>query len=327
MWCNWMESEYKWPEGVWLQFMWMSSFPSLSCILWWSTRGAKCEVDNQSLFIVSILIASESMQYDIGIDSMVHVLTPDCDGMWIVGRRRCIDDWCAMCTAEDSTPSVCLWRTFIQSGRVWDGMGIWADDDGDAEATSCYLMKGTCIWVRTSGSEYACVRAWFNYVCWRRVEWWELEWEIVTPTTSLFFHICIQTHPFFLLFVLHMSPINPHLQKHRNMVRKGIESEKWGEKWEEGLMGGWNGTFRRVWNDKQSMYVVSNTMLWPYGSCRVNRDSCDSSFLVVLLSSLHSVLHTGVIAIHFDCDWGGLNWESRQSVINRGKPSKTILLR
>ena len=154
-----------------------------------------------------------------------------------------------------------------------------------------------------------------------------MEWEIVTPTTSLFCHIFIQTHPFFLLFVLHMSPINTHLQKHRNMVRRGIESEKWGEKWEEGLMGGWNGTLRRVWNDDESMYIVSNTILRPYGSCRVNRDSCDSSFLVILLSSLHSVLHTRVIAIHFGCDWGGLNWESRQSVINRGKPSKTILLR
>ena len=131
----------------------------------------------------------------------------------------------------------------------------------------------------------------------------------------------------FLLFVLHMSPINPHLQKHRNMVGKGIESEKWGEKWEEGLMGVWNGRFRRVWNDEQSMYIVSNTMLRPYGSCRVNRDSCDSSFLVILLSFLHSVLHTRVIVIHFGCDWGGVNGESRQSVINRGKPSKTILRR
>ena len=305
----------------------MSSFPNLSCIIWWSTLDAQCELDSQSLLLMSILIASESMQYDIGIDSMVHALTPDCDGMWVVGRRRCIDDWCALCTVGDSAPYVRLWRTFLQSGRVWDGMGSWADADGDAEATSCYLVKGTCIWVKTWGSEYACVRAWFNCVCWRRVEWWELEWEIVTPTTSLFCHIFIQTHPFFLLFVLHMSPINPHLQKHRNMVRRGIESEKWGEKWEEGLMGGWNGTFRRVWNDEQSMYIVSNTMLRPYGSCRVNRDSCDSSFLVILLSSLHSVLHTRVIAIHFGCDWGGLNRESRQSVINRGKPSKTILLR
>ena len=131
----------------------------------------------------------------------------------------------------------------------------------------------------------------------------------------------------FLLFVLHVSTINPHLHKHRNIIRRGIESEKWGEKWEEGLIGGWNGTLRRVWNDEQSMYIVPNTILRPYGWSRVNRDSCDSSFLVVLLSSLHSVLHTRVIAIHFGCDWGGLNWESRQSVINRGKPSKTILLR
>lgn len=247
--------------------------------------------------------------------------------MLIVGRYRCIDDWCGMCTVGDSALSVRLWWTFIQPGRVWDGMSSWADADGDAEATSCYLVKGTCIWVKTSGSKYACVRAWFSCVCWRRVEWWELEWEIVTPTTSLFYHIFIQTHPFFLLSVLHMSPINPHLQKHRNMVRRGIGSEKWGEKWEEGLMGGWNGTLRRAWNDEQSMYIVSNTMLRPYGSCRVNRDSCDSSFLVILLSSLHSVLHTRVIAIHFGCDWGGLNRESRQSAINRGKPSKTILLR
>ena len=72
---------------------------------------------------------------------------------------------------------------------------------------------------------------------------------------------------------------------------------------------------------------MSNTMLRPYGSSRVNRDSCDSSFLVILLSSLHSVLHTGVIVLHIGCDWGGLKRESRQSVINRGKPSKTILPR
>ena len=307
--------------------MWMSGIHDLSCILWWSTLDAQCELDSQSLFLMSILIASESMQYGIGIDSMVHALTPDCDGMWIVGRWRCIDDWCTLCTVGGTVPSVRLWCVFLQSGRVWDGMSSWADADGDAEATSCYLAKGTCIRVKTSGSEYACVRAWFSCVCWRRVEWWELEWEIVTPTTSLFCHIFIQTHSFFLLFVLHMSPINPHLQKHRNMVGRGIESEKWGEKWEEGLIGGWNGTLRRVWNDEQSMYIVSNTMLRPYGSCRVNRDSCDWSFLVVLLSSLHSVLHTGVIAIHFGCDWGGVNRESRQSVINRGKPSKTILLR
>ena len=261
------------------------------------------------------------------MDSVVYPVSSNCDGVWIVGRWRCIDDWCAMCTVGDNALSVHLWQLFIQSGRVWNGMGRWADADGDAEATSCYLVKGTCIWVNTSGSEYACVMAWFNCVCWRRVEWWELEWEIVTPTTSLFCHIFIQTHPFFLLFVLHMSPINPHLQKHRNMVRRGIESEKWGEKWKEGLMGGWNGTFRRVWNDEQSMYIVSNTILRPYGSCRVNRDSCDWSFLVVLLSSLHSVLHTRVIVIHFGCDRGGMKRESRQSVINRGMPSKTILLR
>ena len=34
---------------------------------------------------MSILIASKSMQYDIGIDSMVYALTPDCDGVWVVG--------------------------------------------------------------------------------------------------------------------------------------------------------------------------------------------------------------------------------------------------
>ena len=42
-------------------------------------------MDKRILFIGSFLIASKSMQYDIGIDSMVHVLTPDCDGMWVVG--------------------------------------------------------------------------------------------------------------------------------------------------------------------------------------------------------------------------------------------------
>ena len=40
----------------------------------------------QSLFLVSILIASESMQYGIGIDSMVYTLTLSCDGVWVVGR-------------------------------------------------------------------------------------------------------------------------------------------------------------------------------------------------------------------------------------------------
>ena len=42
-------------------------------------------MDSQSLFIVSILIASESMQYGIGIDSMVHALSSNCDGVWVVG--------------------------------------------------------------------------------------------------------------------------------------------------------------------------------------------------------------------------------------------------
>lgn len=35
---------------------------------------------------MSILIASESMQYGIGIDSMVYTLTLSCDGVWVVGR-------------------------------------------------------------------------------------------------------------------------------------------------------------------------------------------------------------------------------------------------
>ena len=34
---------------------------------------------------MSILIASESMQYDIGIDSVVHALTPDCGEVLIDG--------------------------------------------------------------------------------------------------------------------------------------------------------------------------------------------------------------------------------------------------
>ena len=38
-------------------------------------------------------------------------------------------------------------------------MGSWADADADAEATSCYLVKGTWLQMKTSGSEYACVRA------------------------------------------------------------------------------------------------------------------------------------------------------------------------
>ena len=42
-------------------------------------------MDNQNLFLVSILIASESMQYDIGIDSMVHASSSNCDGVWVVG--------------------------------------------------------------------------------------------------------------------------------------------------------------------------------------------------------------------------------------------------
>ena len=157
--CSCVESEHNCHKGVLLQFMWMSSFPNLSCILWWRTLDVQCELDSQSLFLMSILIASESMQYDIGIDSVVYTLTLSCDGVWVVGRWRCIDDWCAMCTVGGSASYVCLWLAFLQSGRVWNGMSSWADDDGDAEATSCYLVKGTCIRVRTSGSEYACVRA------------------------------------------------------------------------------------------------------------------------------------------------------------------------
>ena len=61
--------------------MWMSGIHDLSCILWWSTLDAQCELDSQSLFIVSILIASESMQYDIGIDSMVYASSSNCDGV------------------------------------------------------------------------------------------------------------------------------------------------------------------------------------------------------------------------------------------------------
>ena len=42
-------------------------------------------MDSQTLFIVSILIASESMQYDIGIDSIVYTVSSNCDGVWVVG--------------------------------------------------------------------------------------------------------------------------------------------------------------------------------------------------------------------------------------------------
>ena len=42
-------------------------------------------MDSQNLFIVSILIASILMQYDIGIHSIVYALTSNCDGVWIVG--------------------------------------------------------------------------------------------------------------------------------------------------------------------------------------------------------------------------------------------------
>ena len=65
-----------------------------------------------------ILIASESMQYDIGIDSMVHASSSNCDGVWVVGVWRCIDDCCGMCTVGDSAPYVRLWRTFLQSGSI-----------------------------------------------------------------------------------------------------------------------------------------------------------------------------------------------------------------
>ena len=43
-------------------------------------------MDSQSLLIVSILNASESMQYDIGIDSMVYAVSSKCNEVWIVGR-------------------------------------------------------------------------------------------------------------------------------------------------------------------------------------------------------------------------------------------------
>ena len=42
-------------------------------------------MDNQNLFLVSILIASESMQYDIGIDSIVYTVSSKCDEVWVVG--------------------------------------------------------------------------------------------------------------------------------------------------------------------------------------------------------------------------------------------------
>ena len=38
-------------------------------------------MDKRILFIVSILIASKSMQYDICIDSMVYALTSNYDGV------------------------------------------------------------------------------------------------------------------------------------------------------------------------------------------------------------------------------------------------------
>ena len=38
-------------------------------------------MDSQSLFIVSILIASESMQYDIDIDSIVYTMSNNCGGV------------------------------------------------------------------------------------------------------------------------------------------------------------------------------------------------------------------------------------------------------
>ena len=42
-------------------------------------------MDRQSLFLMSILIASESMQYDIGIDSVVYTLTLGCGEVLIDG--------------------------------------------------------------------------------------------------------------------------------------------------------------------------------------------------------------------------------------------------
>ena len=41
-------------------------------------------MDNQSMLIVSFLIASELLQYGIGIDSLVYVLSTDYDGVLIV---------------------------------------------------------------------------------------------------------------------------------------------------------------------------------------------------------------------------------------------------
>ena len=57
-------------------------------------------------------------------------------------------------------------------------------------------------------------------------------------SNHFFLRIFTKTYPFFHLFVLHMFPISPRLIKSRNVVRKWIESEKWAEKCEEGLMGG-----------------------------------------------------------------------------------------
>ena len=75
-------------------------------------------MDKQSLFIGVILIASESMQYDISIDSVVYTLTLSCGEVLIVGRYRCIDDRCALCTVGGSAPCVCLWLAFLQSGSI-----------------------------------------------------------------------------------------------------------------------------------------------------------------------------------------------------------------
>ena len=42
-------------------------------------------MDNQSMLIVSFLIASELIQNGIGIDSLVYVLASNCEGVLIVG--------------------------------------------------------------------------------------------------------------------------------------------------------------------------------------------------------------------------------------------------
>ena len=57
-------------ERLQLQLLLMRSIPGLWGIPFWSTCDAQYEMDNQDLFIVSILIASESMEDDIDIASI-----------------------------------------------------------------------------------------------------------------------------------------------------------------------------------------------------------------------------------------------------------------